>query len=102
MKTYNSLLYLFALVFTLSYISCSDDTSDDNQQIEYFSIFIESECGNVDTRFKYCIEEAVYQRIIDNIQVGDPCQNVSFKDINGQNQSGIFRSAARSSQVCEN
>ena len=34
MKTYNSLLYLFALVFTLSFNSCSDSDSDNPESIE--------------------------------------------------------------------
>ena len=84
-------------------VICSKDenSSDADQQIAYFRVSIESECANFDTRTVHCLEEAEYQRIIDNLQVGDPCQFISFKDIDGQNQSGIFRSAARSNQVCE-
>ena len=34
MKTYNSLLYLFALVFTLSFSSCSDSDSVNSENVD--------------------------------------------------------------------
>ena len=35
MKTYNSILYLFAVVFSLSFSSCTDNDSDDSENVDH-------------------------------------------------------------------
>ncbi len=82
----------------ISFNSCSSD--DSNKQSQDYTITLETECGDRDTRTKYCLTEEELKRVTDNLTGSNPCPYVTITDINGNRQSGFFRSGGTGN--CDN
>ncbi|MRX65767.1 hypothetical protein [Maribacter luteus] len=119
MKTYKSLFYLIALVFTFSFISCSDDDSDDQEATESIIgewLFVSENdyyCGTDDVRterlasdndYEYTLvfgSDMTYKFYIDGVLVdyedqmgtwenlGDGFYQTNYT-VNGEPESEIF------------
>ena len=86
---------IFIYLSLFLFISCSEEEAVE----QTFSITIEQQCGGSQT--EYCVTESTKTRVTESIIVGNPCVWVSFKDINGNNQSGYFRSGGTDSGICD-
>lgn len=85
------------LIVLIVVYSCGK--GDDISEFSY-SVSIETECANSDTRIKYCITEQEWESInsfIDQISPNDPCLWITIKDINGSDHGGYYRSSGKTS-----
>ena len=87
---------LILLLFIPFVFACSDDTSGENNNLNY-SAELESDCGDNNTRVSHCISEEQYNWIDQNVIVGEPCWYITITDLEGNSQSGYLRSWGLSS-----
>lgn len=89
----------FVLFATLLFFGCKKD--DDTEPTEIlWRISIQQDCPG-GSEATYCASEQQWDRVDGMIVVGEPCNWVSFTDINGTSRSGYFRSASSGGSGCD-
>ncbi|WP_395048651.1 hypothetical protein [Flavobacterium sp.] len=82
------------------FLSCSK-SENSSPTIARYEVCIQTTCPTGIQKC-YCISEATNKNIINNIQVGNACQWITFQTIDGITKGGYFRNAGTAQGNCSN
>lgn len=85
---------LFAFLFLV--LSCSGDDDSGSDPVVW-SIRISVECPSSGPGTCYEVSKERGEQVVNGVVAGDPCQMVSFKDLDGVTRQGYFKSGGSGS-----